>query len=338
MHIRYRCVKSDQKEKMNSMSEYAEFITSQICLLILGMIFSIILPVVFTAVWMKKKNEDLTAILIGAAVFLVFIVILADPIKNILVYPSGMGLMDHAVSRFINEKPVLWAFVIALLPGFLGETGRFAAFKTVLKSRKNRETSISFGIGYGGFEIMFVLGFSFLVFLASTVMYNTGVLSNIVIQMMGQASAKSASVFALEEQVVEFSFADLALIMVDRIFTVVFHIGASIMVFYACRDEKKFWLYPMAILLHTARIFIESMTLTELVHLPEWLDAGLSWIFGVLTFCGAYVLLYKKDADRQAQPNLFTGTDAACIPRASSRTSPGKRGRSNCCSHIRYVL
>lgn len=84
----------------------------------------------------------------------------------------------------------------------------------------------------------------------------------------------------------------------DRVFTVVFHIGASIMVFYACRDEKKFWLYPMAILLHTARIFIESMTLIELIHLPEWLDAGLSWIFGVLTFCGAYFLLYKKDADR----------------------------------------
>ena len=298
MHIRYRCVKSDQKEKMNSMSEYAEFITSQISLLILGMIFSVIFPVMLAAIWMKKKNEDLTAILIGAAAFLIFRVILADPIRSILVYPSGAGLSEHAVSRFINEEPVLWAFVIALLPGLFGETGRFAAFKTVLKNRKNRETAISFGIGYGGFEIMFVLGLSFLMILASTVMYNTGVLSNIVIQMMGQASAKSASVFALEEQIVEFSFADLALITVDRVFTVVFHIGASIMVFYACRDEKKFWLYPMAILLHTARIFIESMTLIELIHLPEWLDVGLSWIFGVLTFCGAYFLLYKKDADR----------------------------------------
>ena len=298
MHIRYRCVKSDQKEKMNSMSEYAEFITSQICLLILGMIFSIILPVVFTAVWMKKKNEDLTAILIGAAAFLIFRVILADPIRSILVYPSGAGLSEHAVSRFINEEPVLWAFVIALLPGLFGETGRFAAFKTVLKNRKNRETAISFGIGYGGFEIMFVLGLSFLMILASTVMYNTGVLSNIVIQMMGQASAKSASVFALEEQIVEFSFADLALISVDRVFTVVSQIGASIMVFYSCRDEKKFWLYPMAILRQTARIFIGSVALIELIHLPEWLDAGLSWIFGGFTFCGAYYLLYKKDADR----------------------------------------
>ena len=180
------------------MSEYAEFITSQISLLILGMIFSIILPVMLAAIWMKKKNEDLTAILIGAAAFLIFRVILADPIRSILVYPSEAGLSEHAVSRFINEEPVLWAFVIALLPGLFGETGRFAAFKTVLKNRKNRETAISFGIGYGGFEIMFVLGLSFLMILASTVMYNTGVLSNIVIQMMGQASAKSASAAALE--------------------------------------------------------------------------------------------------------------------------------------------
>ena len=280
------------------MLENAHVGTTSFALLIAGAVIFTAVPEAIVLIWMVKKKEPVTSILIGAAAFLIFRVILADPIRSILVYPSGAGLSEHAVSRFINEEPVLWAFVIALLPGLFGETGRFAAFKTVLKNRKNRETAISFGIGYGGFEIMFVLGLSFLMILASTVMYNTGVLSNIVIQMMGQASAKSASVFALEEQIVEFSFADLALITVDRVFTVVFHIGASIMVFYACRDEKKFWLYPMAILLHTALIFIGSVALIELIHLPEWLDAGLSWIFGVLTFCGAYFLLYKKDADR----------------------------------------
>ena len=34
--------------------------------------------------------------------------------------------------------------------------------KTVLKNKKNRETSISYGIGHAGFEVMFVLGVSFI--------------------------------------------------------------------------------------------------------------------------------------------------------------------------------
>ena len=76
---------------------------------------------------------------------------LEKPIQNVLAFPTAMGLSDHAVSRFLNANPVLLALVAGLFPGLFEETGRLVAFKTVLKKRKNRETSISYGTGTGGY-------------------------------------------------------------------------------------------------------------------------------------------------------------------------------------------
>ena len=36
----------------------------------------------------------------------------------------------------------------------------------------------------------------------------------------------------------------------ERILAVAFHVGASMLVFTAARDRRKFWLYPAAIVLH----------------------------------------------------------------------------------------
>ena len=79
-----------------------------------------------------------------------------------LAFPTAMGLSDHAVSRFLNANPVLLALVAGLFPGLFEETGRLVAFNTVLKKRKNRETSISYGIGHGGFEVILILGITYI--------------------------------------------------------------------------------------------------------------------------------------------------------------------------------
>ncbi len=103
-------------------------------------------------IWKRKKKEPVISILIGAAAFLLFALILEKPIQNVLVFPTTMGLPQHAVSRFLNANPVLLALAAGLFPGVFEEIGRLIAFKTVLRKRRNRETSISYGIGHGGFE------------------------------------------------------------------------------------------------------------------------------------------------------------------------------------------
>ena len=67
-----------------------------------------------------------------------------------------------------------------------------------------------------------------------------------------------------------FPFVNLILGVVERIFAVLFHIGASIIVFYACKDKSRFWLYPLAILLHTAMDFVAGLTSVGVWNPSVW--------------------------------------------------------------------
>ena len=277
------------------MTENAHVETISFIWLIVGTVLWVAVPVAVAIIWKVKKKEPFTTILIGAATFLLFALILEKPIQNVLAFPTAMGLPDHAVSRFLSANPILLALVSGLFPGVFEETGRLVAFKTILRKRKNRETSISYGIGHGGFEVILILGMTYIQYIAYAVMINTGIIGIIINQVASLAPEQLGSVESVVNLLTGFSFADLGIAFVERIFAVLFHIGASILVFYACRNKKSFWLYPFAILLHTAVDFIGALSIFNVIHLSPWVLEGIIAVFGLLTFLGAYFLLYKKD-------------------------------------------
>ena len=262
-----------------------------------GAFLAIVIPLVIALVWTFKKKEKFTTVLVGAATFLLFAVILEKPIQNVLVFPTQMGLAEHAASRFINARPLLWALIVALFPGVFEETGRLVAFKTVLRKRKNRETSISHGIGHGGFEVMFLLGLTYIGYFVYAFMINTGTFQTVIDQVIQKAPEQVDAVYAQAAQIAAFSFGDLAVGIVERIFAMLFHIGSSILVFYACRDKGKFWLYPLAILLHAVFDFFAALQLGKIITLSPWALEAIFAVISVLVFCGAYFLLYKKDTE-----------------------------------------
>ncbi len=267
--------------------------------LIVGAVVWVAAPLLLAIVWKIKKKEPFTSILIGAAAFLVFALILEKPIQNLLAFPTTMGLPDHAVSKFLNANPVLLALVAGLFPGIFEETGRLIAFKTVLKRRRNRETSISYGIGHGGFEVILILGMTYLQYIVYAVMINTGVFGTVIEQVAAQAPEQLGSINTVVSLLTGFSFADFGIAFVERIFAVLFHIGASVLVFYACRDKKRFWLYPLAIAIHTGLDFIAALNVFHVIDLSPWALEGIAAVFGLLTFFGAYLLLYKKDVGKE---------------------------------------
>lgn len=148
--------------------------------------------------------------------------------------------------------------------------------------------------------MIFVMGVMYATYIAYAMMINTGTFGTVVDQVMAQAPDQADSLVAVASGIASFSFSNLALSIVERIFAVLFHIGASIIVFYACRDKGKFWLYPLAILLHTAMDFIVGLTSVGVWNLSVWAIEVVLAIFGVLTFCGAFFLLYKKDVRKEA--------------------------------------
>ena len=277
------------------MTEYAKIGSAQIGLFVLGAILMIGVPLALAIVWTKKKHERFTTVLVGAVTFLLFAVVLEKPIQNALIFPTAMGLSDHAAGRFINARPLFMAFLLGLFPGIFEETGRLIAFKTVLKNRKNRETSISHGIGHGGFEVMFVLGVSYVTYIAYALMINAGTYGTLVEQMAAKDPTQAEAGAAAAAQLAAFSFADLSVGVLERVFAVMLHIGSSMLVFYAVKDKKRFWLYPLAILIHTLIDFSAGLSFVGLWNPPVWVLVAIVAAGGIATFFGAYFLLYKRD-------------------------------------------
>ncbi|MBQ6551581.1 MAG: YhfC family intramembrane metalloprotease [Lachnospiraceae bacterium] len=271
--------------------------TQPIVLLAIGAALAFILPVAGAVIWKVKKKEPFTSILAGAATFLLFVIVLEKPIQNILLFPTQMGLPDHSVSSYVNARPVLLSLLAGLFPGVFEETGRLIAYKTVLRNRRHRETSVSHGIGHGGFEVMYILGATYIAYIAYAVMINSGTFGTIVDQVAARLPDQVEALYAQANEIGKFTAGTLFLNFIERIFAVLFHIGASILVFYAVKDRKKFWLYPLAVVLHTAMDSLAALYLFEVIRIPAWALETVIGVFGIAVFCGAYFLLYRKDGE-----------------------------------------
>ncbi len=275
--------------------EFTKVGNEQITLLMIGTALFIVIPIIVAITWTIRKKERFSTVIVGALTFLVFAIILEKPIQNVLVFPVQMGLAEHGVSRFINARPVLWAFIVGLFPGVFEETGRLVAYKSVLKNRNNKETSISYGIGHGGFEVMLILGLTFITYISYSFMINAGTFNTVVDQVLRQAPDQADQIYAIADKLATFSVSDLAVNVIERISAVLYHIGASIMVFYACRERKHFWLYPLAILIHTLMDGSLALTVVNVIDISEWVFEGLVAVCSLTVFFTAYLMLYKKD-------------------------------------------
>ena len=255
----------------------------------LGAVLGILLPLGIALFWVRKKHEPFKTVIVGAVIFFLFVTILEKPIQALVI--TG----EHPVAAFLNANPVWWALVVGLFPGVFEETGRLFAFKVILKNRKNRETAISYGIGHGGMEVVMLLGVNYAAYLFYAAMINAGTFGAVVEQAAAKAPAQVETLRTLAEQLAGLTLGGVGLALVERAFAFLFHLGASILVFYACRDRGRFWLYPLAIVLHTALDFIAGLTIAKAVTIPTIALEGIIGAFGVLVFCGVYFLLYRRD-------------------------------------------
>lgn len=271
--------------------EFGTVSTIQLALILLTAILGIALPLIAAIIWCKKKHEPFTTVLIGAATFLLFAIVIEKPLQALVIQ------LDSPVSQFVNARPVLWAFIVGLFPGVFEETGRFVAFKTVLRKRTQRETGLTHGIGHGGFEAMFILGITYIEYFVFAIMLNQGSFFELMIEPVKDTLTPDVikQITGIVEQITTFSAGALGLALIDRLIAVFYHIGASILVFYAAKDKKRLWLYPFAIAIHTA---IDMVAGLQLAGVIEWSDAMNMIVFAIaafMTFFGAYLLLYRKE-------------------------------------------
>lgn len=269
--------------------DYGTVSTQTFVLLGIGAALFLVAPVVIAIIWKKKKKEPFTTILIGAATFMVFVIV-----EKII---QSFFIMDSTpIGAFINARPLLWAFTVGFFPGIFEETGRLVAFKTLLKRRTQRETAVSYGIGHGGLaEVSIIMTYTMISYIAYGVLINTGMFNEIIEQARELAPNQLSQIEGIGTQLTEFSFITLLIMIFERVFAVFFHIGASIIVFYACKDKKKFWLYPLAVVIHGLIDTMGGIALAKIVEIPNLAFEGMFAAAALATFLGAYLLLYRKD-------------------------------------------
>lgn len=276
--------------------EFGTVSTSSMLFMLLTAVLGIALPLITAIIWCKKKHEPFTTVLIGAATFLLFAIVIEKPLQALVIS------LDSPVSQFVNARPVLWGIIVGLFPGVFEETGRFVAFKTVLRKRKQRETGLSHGIGHGGFEALFILGITYIEYFVFAIMLNQGSFVELMIEPVKDTLTPEVvkQITGIVEQITTFSAATMGIALADRLIAVLYHIGASIMVFYAVKDKKKWWLYPLSILIHTV---IDGLLGLQLAGVFELSDVANEIIFAVealAVFLGAFFLLYKKEQPKEA--------------------------------------
>ncbi len=247
--------------------------------------FGIIMPLAVAIWWVKTRKEKFTTVLVGAATWFLFAIVLETIPKAVLFNPAT------SIGKTVIGNTFLYVFFGTLLAGVFEEGGRYVAFKTVLRKRTNRETGISHGIGHGGFEAMFILVSMGIQNLVYCTMINGGTFDALVNQP-GLSEADIATLNAIPGQLASWSLGMTLISMGERIFAMLLHIGMSIVVFNAVKQKKMSLLF-LSILLHM--IFDTAPALYQKGILNIYVTECIIAIISLVFFVAIYKAFYTKE-------------------------------------------
>lgn len=191
-----------------------------------GAAFGFVLPVCVLLWWRRKRHGKLLPCLVGALTWFVFAAVLEPLLHRACLLP------DHALSRALNANPYLYMLYGGLAAGVFEETGRYVAFRWLLRANRfpGRDTAVTYGIGHGGVESMLTLGLGYAaLYLTSAAGENPALLADAV------GAITPAVVMAA---------------MLERVSAMILHIALSCFVFLAVRGKGQWTWFPFAILLH----------------------------------------------------------------------------------------
>ena len=240
------------------MTEKPEEITVNFPGTIISSIIEILIPFILSFIWIKYFYGKITCILIGIAGFIVSVFI-EGIFLQIIIWATGRGIFYYIIA--------------GLSPGIFEETGRYISFKYLLSKEhyQHKNISVSYGIGHGGIESLLV-GITFLSYLF----------------------AKDS---LIEKGIIKSSITFFSSLMgaVERIFTVIIHISASVLVYKAVKG-KRIAYYIIVIIFHDLIDFVAILYRFEYIKNIFVVEL----IIGIFSSCFAYYvykLYFSLDTD-----------------------------------------
>ena len=227
-----------------------------IVFMIISILIGFGLPLAMFLYFRLKKKADILPFFIGCAVMVLFAFVIEALIHRVV--------LGSAVGEKIQNNVWLYGLYGGLMAGLFEETGRFLAFKTVLKKYQGKDVN--------------ALGLTMVNNLTYSVMINTGSTAALMAPLTDELKAQVQS--AIQALITTPSYQFL-LGGVERIFAVALQIALSVLVWFAAKKPGKRWLFPAAIGLH-ALVDAATVILT---------GNGVN-LFLVEAVVGAFALLY----------------------------------------------
>ena len=218
-----------------------ELSAAALAAIIIQIILCLGIPIVLLLVWRKKTKANLLPALVGAGVFIVFALILESILHQFVL------VKDSPLQRVVTGNVWLYALYGCFAAGIFEECGRFFGYKVLLKKHSRRETAITYGIGHGGIEMMILVGVGMIsnlaLYFAAKAMGMENYLALIPDAQRDAVAGALNAIGGIQPVTIMWS-------VLERLSALVIQISLSVLVFTACRDSKKWYLFPTAILLH----------------------------------------------------------------------------------------
>ncbi|HMK72505.1 MAG TPA: YhfC family glutamic-type intramembrane protease, partial [Myxococcaceae bacterium] len=193
----------------------------------LAALLCILGPPLVALLWRRRTGAPWRAFGWGAAVFLVFQVVLRFP-------------WQLPLARWANGHPEwMTPFIVfsSFTAGLFEETGRWVGYRTVLRNERNPRAGAMFGLGHGGLEAILLAGLPFVGLLVAWGMAASGKLSS------------APALAAIRQQTHDLGFFTAQLAVLERASAMAMHVGLALIVLQCFTRRSLGWLF-LAILIH----------------------------------------------------------------------------------------
>lgn len=213
--------------------------------LVLASGFEILLPFILSFIWIKKYNATISPILIGIIGF----------IGSVFVE----GLFALLLTQIFDKNSIIITIIGRISPGLFEETGRYICLSYIFSNNKLKNVSVSYGIGHGGIESIFI-----------GLIFATGLFTKDVLIEKGY----------LNESITLYT---CLISICERLFAVIIHISLSVIVYKAVK-EKVIIYYIASIIIHDLIDFFPFLRNKKIINSIIIIEI----IIGLLSICLGY--------------------------------------------------
>ena len=206
----------------------------------LALVISAALPVGLCIYFHRAKKAALFPFFIGCAAMILSAFVL-ESLAHRCILSTNAGAV-------ILENIWLYGLYGGAMAGLFEETGRFIAFKTILRNhRDNDANALMYGAGHGGIEAFVILGITSINNIIYSVLINTGRTEVLTAPLAGDMRKQvEAAIHAL----ITTPSWHFLIGGVERILAVILQISLSVLVWFAAKKKNRIYYYPLALVLH----------------------------------------------------------------------------------------